>query len=676
MAEDDAPSDRVPRRRVSLALSRVYLALTSSSRLSLAQQVRLGLAGYALILVILVAFGISGTSSGVLYHQFYAGTDPHLLLGSPQPIRSDEWLVVSPLTVSQVQQGLPRTSGVFPGGLDTSIVWDLPYREWSVLLRPHMWGFFFLPLDNAFAFKWWLPFVVLAGSVYVFLCLLWRRPFASFAVAGAFVASPFFQWWFGAGSFWVPACAVWASVATIVMLRSDRAWVRWALGGSVAYLVAVAAVGLYPPFLIPCIFPALGFCLGWLFTRSEPALPWSARLRRLLPLGVGGAIATAVLLVFMKTRASSVDAVMSTVYPGHRLYPTGVSGAVAWRSLYAGVFGMGLRAPDLSGFAVNASEGSSFIFLGLYLLPSAAWLVWSRWRRGRGVDWTLVGTTVSLALLFAFIYVPGWDAVAHLLYLDRTTAPRIVIGLGLNSILLLGLIVSRLREEPGRIPLWTTIAAVVAVLVQHAAIYYTISRHMPAVLAVCIGWPLLIAALAVAIGYFSRGRMAIPGVLVAIVGIAVGGWVNPFYRGVLDLRETPIGHEIESVNDASPGAWVAVSGIGTTAVLRETGVVAYSGVQAWPSTVMWNELDPDGSDVTAWNRYAHVNWTTDPAAPEIALVAGDVVHVRFDSCGSFAQHYLQYVLSDTPVGQACVRPVATVPEGPTTFYVYQLVPSR
>jgi len=55
----------------------------------------------------LVAFGISGTSSGVLYGQFFRGHDPQLLLGSPRPIRSDEWLVAGPLTVAQVQEGLP-----------------------------------------------------------------------------------------------------------------------------------------------------------------------------------------------------------------------------------------------------------------------------------------------------------------------------------------------------------------------------------------------------------------------------------------------------------------------------------------------------------------------------------------------------------------------------------------
>lgn len=363
----------------------------------------------------------------------------------------------------------------------------------------------------------------------------------------------------------------------------------------------------------------------------------------------------------------------STVYPGQRLYQTGQSASFMWQSMYAGVFGMGLRAKDLTGFATNASEGSSFIFLGVYLLPSVLWLLWSRWRRGRGVDWVLVGTTCSLALLFAYIYLPGWDRVAHLLLLDRTTIPRIIIGIGLNSILLLGLIVARLREAESRIPLWTTVAAVGAVLLNHAAVYYSLSRIGPGALAVSIGWPVLIAMLAVVIGLFSRGRTTAPGILVAVVAIAVGGWVNPFYQGVLDLRQTAIGQEIESVNASAPGAWVSVSGFGSAAVLRETGVEAYSGDQAWPSKKMWDAIDPDHSDESVWNRYAHVNWTADPSIPAIGLVAADIVQLRFDSCNAFAQGSVRYVLSDKPVEQQCLAPVATVPEPAATYYVYRVV---
>ena len=362
---------------------------------------------------------------------------------------------------------------------------------------------------------------------------------------------------------------------------------------------------------------------------------------------------------------------MSTVYPGHRLSAPGGSAGFGLY-MYAGVFGEGLRSSDLTGFAPNASEASSFIFLGLYLLPSAAWLVWSRWRRRGEVDWAIVGTSTGLALLFAFIYLPGWGAIAHLLFLDRTALPRIVIGIGVGSILLLGLIVQRLRELESLPPWWCTWAAVGVVLLNHAVLYRLLSQNAPATLAASVGWPALVIALAIAVGLFSRGRLTVPSVLVAIVALVVGGMVNPLYKGVLDLRSTAIGREIERTNESAPGTWVSVSGIGSTAVLRETGVEALSGVQAWPSRQMWAKIDPDGSSESIWNRYAHVDWTTDAAAPAISLVQTDLVQVRLDSCNSVAQENIAYVLSDKVVDQPCLELEGSAPGGDRTYYIYRV----
>lgn len=656
--------------------ARVASHLARPSRLPVRRQIALGLGSLAVVFAALVALRISGSSMGVLYSQFFGGADPHLLAGRPWPIRSDEWLVSTPLTVSQVDQGLPRFNGVLPGGFDASIVWDLPTRDWSVLLRPHMWGFFALPLDYAFAFRWWLPFFVTAAAVFTLVCLLWRRPFAALAVAGAFVISPFFQWWFGAGSFWPPAAAATACGAMVVLLRSHRPWERWVAAGLTGYFVAVAVIALYPPYLIPCIFPAVAFCIGWFATRSSFAGSWPRRWRRLVPLGVAAAAAGLVVVAFLVTHHAAVDAVNGTVYPGSRRVPTGQSVGFPWTAMYAGVFASALHG-DVRGFAPNASEGSSFLLLGLYLLASAAWLIRSRWRRLREIDWAIVATVASLVLMLAFTYVPGWDAVAHVLLLDRVNMPRIVVGFGTVSIVLLALVVGRLREDGQlRIPWWTTAAAVVLVLANHLVVWHRVRTAAPAVLANALLWVPMLVLLALALALFSRGRATVPAVLVAVVGLVVAGWVNPLYQGVLDLRATDVGRAIEQTEAREPGGWVAIGSLGATAVLRETGVEAYSGVQGWPTGEMWDELDPDGRDRPIWDRYAHVNWTADPAAAPIALVQADVVQVRLDSCDPFAQRHLAHVLSQQPLDQACLLQVQTVPQGPATYYLYDVVPAR
>jgi len=650
-----------------------YRRWTRPSRVPLLRQVAYGLAGYAVMFAGLVALRINGSSMGLLYSQFFSGADPHLLAGTERPIRSDEWLVANPLIISQVKQGLPRMSEVLPGGFDASIVWDLPTRDWSVLLRPHEWGFFVLPLDYAYAFRWWLPLFVAAAAVFVLACLLWRRTIASWLVAGAFVVSPFFQWWFGSGSFWPPAAAAAAAGAMVVLLRAPRRWMRWAAAAVAGYLVAVAVIALYPPYLIPCFYPAIGFCVGWFATRSSTELAWSARWRRLIPLGVAAVAAGVAAGAFLLTHAAAVNAVTSTVYPGQRLTPPGRADEFPWTPMYAGVFSSALRG-IVTGFAANASEGSSFIFFGLYLVASAGWLVWRQWRRRREMDWALVGVLASFALLAAYTYVPGWGPLAHLLLLDRVEMPRIVIGYGVASIILLVLVVGRLRTDPpGRIPWWTTAVAVLLVVGNHLAVWHRVRTAAPLVLVTALWWIPALVLLALATAMFSRGRATVPALLSAIVGLVAAGWVNPVYQGVLDLRSTDIGQAIERTDAQAPGAWVAVGGLGATSVLRETGVESYSGVQAWPTASMWDALDPDKSDLTTWDRYAHVNWVADLGAPPITLAHLDVVQVRLDSCDTFAQTHLSHVLSEGPAAQPCLAERARIPSGGVTYYIYDVV---
>src|SRR6478609_3081896 len=75
------------------------------------------------VLIILTACKISGTSSGTYHQNFYGSTskDPDLLFGSPKAIRSDEWLVGTQLIISQSRQGFPRVNMDLGAGQDLSL---------------------------------------------------------------------------------------------------------------------------------------------------------------------------------------------------------------------------------------------------------------------------------------------------------------------------------------------------------------------------------------------------------------------------------------------------------------------------------------------------------------------------------------------------------------------------
>ena len=113
-------------------------------------------------------------------------------------------------------------------------------------------------------------------------------------------------------------------------------------------------------------------------------------------------------------------------------------------------FALALKAGGWLG--TNSSEASTFFFVGIFLLPVVVWLL-VKWRRTMAFPWMLVGASVSTLVILAFIFVPGWDGLAHLLFLDRTIPNRLRIGIGFASLVIMVILIRELSRDrrPGRI---------------------------------------------------------------------------------------------------------------------------------------------------------------------------------------------------------------------------------
>ncbi|GCE77700.1 DUF7657 domain-containing protein [Cellulomonas biazotea] len=631
-------------------------------------------AAVLLALVTLVSLGISGSSSGVVHDWFETGADPDLLLLKPQAIRSDEWIVQTVWTVSQVEEGLPLRNEAMPGGVDMSMLWEVPYAEWSAAFRPHNLGFFFLPLDNAFALKWWLPGAALAVACSMFLTSLWpRRPGSAALVSVGFFVAPFFQWWYLPQTLWPAAWALLLMTGVIWVSSGASRGHRWTWAAVVGYVSVTAALGIYAPFLVPSAYVAAFFALGWVL-RRDADVPVTTRLRRLLPLGVAAAAAAAVMVVFLLTRWDTVTAFLETVYPGQRLTEAGAGlDDPDKEASFAGAFGLALRDGSSYGLRPNASEASTFVFVGAFLAAVGIWLLVRQRRRRLPLDRTILYPLICGVVLVAFLYVPGWDVVAHLLLLDRVTPGRMLIGLGLLSIVLIGVTVRALDAEDLRAPWWLAGGLGAVVVVAHLVLWRVLSDR-PAVLAAAGPWIVIVLAFALSVVLFARRRVAAAAGLFLLVSGVVGGWVNPLYRGVFDLRETDVAQAVEAQDEENPGRWIGVGDAMVGPILTETGVDGFNAFQGAPNAEMWSELDPSGRYELNWNRFANVGWSVDPDQPRIWNPAGDQIRVSFDSCAPFEQSIAENVLSDRPIDQPCLELQSTVQAPLATYHLYTITP--
>lgn len=633
----------------------------------------------ALIFITIVSLGFTGSSTGVLQQYFSTQPDPQLVAGTPRPIRSDEWYVQTSWTISQVEQGLPIRNASFPGGMDATVQHDLPSRDWSMIFRPHLWGFLALPLANAMAVKWWLPMFALIAAAYFFtVTMLPRRPLTAILLSMGFVLQPFFAWWYLSITFWPAVWALLTSATAIWLVRMRRRGPRIALCVLTAFLTVTMAMGIYVPFMVPAVLAVLAFVVGIVFSGDggieiRPA----KRALRQVPLLAAGCAAGGVLAIWLATRWDTIVGFTSTVYPGARVT---LPGRAHLRDALGLVSAPVQRSLDLTNGAPlddNQSEASTFFLVGFFLIAAIIWLLVTKRVDGRRrVDWLLLAPLIASAVLVAYLFVPGWHFLSRLLLLDLTTYSRARLGFALLSFLVVVVVIRRLEERRAEARLLprAAFAATVAVSIAGVAapILYLARLNSPLVVS-ARSWIIIGVLMVVAVAGAASRAPVVGALAYAVSGFLLVANVNPVYRGVFDLNDTKLVRTMKSVESRDPGRWVGVgaSAVPTTALVQ-AGLRSFSGFQSTPSERMWEEIDPDNKYEKRWNRLANVSWVAGRGAPIPRNPAPDQIRMQFDSCAAFAQREVSWVLSDKPLRQPCLSTPLIVREGPSIFQIYHV----
>jgi hypothetical protein len=316
------------------------------------------------------------------------------------------------------------------------------------------------------------------------------------------------------------------------------------------------------------------------------------------------------------------------------------------------------------------------ILLALFLIPGLVYFLVTKRRAGSGVNWLIVSVLAVDLLLLAYLFVPGWDAVAHLLFLDRVPLQRIWIAFVVLLPVTFVIIVREVEASERRVNLWLPVGTVLGVLALHGFLLWRILTVSPEIMQISPLWPLALAGIvaACALTYLRRAAPA-AALALFVSSLVIAGNVNPLYVGAFDLRSTATGKAVSAVESQATGTWLGVGSQEVMALLMESGVEAYNGVQMYPPDELWEEVDPDGDYEDAWNRLGHIQWAFGSGEPRITSPQVDVIRGTFDACSDFAQENVDYVLSDqvAPEG-SCLSPISTITEANLTFQIFEVVP--
>lgn len=585
--------------------------------------------GASVIVVFFIFVGLGFTGSSFkfgLSQAPYVKADMLNVTGQNQGIRSDEWLVLTPLAVAQFNHH-PANPVVNTNhgedGQNMLIVGMTGVPVWhiSAIAKPATWGYFLFDLKRALAWNWLFPvfscLIALWAAIAIMLPGNWK---ASFLISLLFSSTPYVVAW----SNW-PAYAVFFPSLIFVcansILRTDNILKKMLLGALLGITFAGFVFVLYPPWQVSLAYIFMALTIG-IVIRDK--LYKNFNLSVISSLIISVAVATAILAFWWFDARTAIQSMEDTVYPGQRT--TVVGGTMSIPTLLRGFTNI-ITLQQLDSPFSNQSEIASFPYL---LLP-LAFLFFLR-----AVQKSLTALEISLAVaisfitFFMFIGIPT-DVAKYSLW-GRVPANRADLALGLASLLLSGLLLTsggRCTTTKNTVKIFSVIVSVLWSYVVYKAIgdlNDTIVAGFNANLMVAL--VILVATL----GYFlSTGNFK------AFVFLSLGLSTST------TLAFNPINiapHNVVSTfsnNSSVPlenQRVLVLENMTPAMYLVASGVHVVNGIFYYPQKSLWTRLDPSGKESDTYNRYQHLSYSSEDAVSpkhfSLETPRPDVVKVKVD----------------------------------------------
>ena len=629
-------------------------------------------------LVTLTFLRISGSSVGIYSILNGYSKDSSAILGSPRGVRSDEWLVNTQMTVAQANNGFKRINANIGNGQDMSLIYDVPYKDWSAVFKPQNLAFFVMPLENAFAFKWWFLGLILVASCYL-LCLelFPTKILRSVLVASLVGLSPMVFWWYQSITILSLAYSFLIILLALRFLKTKSSKTRLGYSVALSYTLVCFGLLLYPPFQIPCLIAVIVFLIAWILDNY----PGRAKLRSVLALWPYLIFIITLIVVvgglFYSTRKDIIRTIEHTAYPGSRIITSGgPTPLLSFSSFLSPNLEYDNKAA--SGYLGNQSEASNFLFIAPYLIIPSLFLIIRQRREAKKTLWGLLSINVLILffLIRMYLVTPSWvEPIYRILLLDKVPNTRLLLGLGFAGVLQLILIMKTFDEvslKKREVRIVATVGALSSLVVMLGVGVYTM-HHFPVFIASFS--KVLVFSLWIFLGIFLilQKRFAF-GISVLILFSVLSVYrVDPLYRGLAPLTKSPITQAIQSYPNT--GRWIVLN----DRLLINFPIVSdrhsLSSVYFYPQLKLWEQLDKSKEYDFVYNRFAHVVFSDDPGmtAP-FTLKYADNFLVKFDPCGQFLQTNAKYVLSPKKISQQCVDFKQSIDLPGRQLYIYEIKP--
>ena len=558
--------------------------------------------------ILFLAIGITGSSFSIGLSQapFVKG-DGINVSGLDQGIRSDEWLVLTPLAVAQFNHVPPNpvvNTNHGEDGQNMLIVGmtGVPVAHISEISKPATWGYFLFDLKRALSWNWLFPIFGCLLALWAVICIIlpnnWK---ASFLLSLLFSSAPYVVAW----SNW-PAYAVFFPSLIFIclnsILRTEKTLTKLCLGVLAGITFAGFVFVLYPPWQVSLAYIFIALTVG-VVLRDKLLHRFNAATA--ISLIIATLIAGSILLSWWTDAKTAIEAMENTVYPGQRT--TVVGGTMSLPMLLRGFTNV-ITLYELQSPYSNKSEIASFNYL---LLPLAFLFL----LKARQKSLTAVEISLAVAILFiiVFMFVGIPTSIAKFSLWGRVPANRADLALGLATLLLSGLLMQAKIKTAGNQNL-TKIVAVIVTLTWAIISYKAIGGLDDTIIRdLNINIMIALFITIMTLGYFlSTSNFKGFVYLSLAVSTATTLTFNPINIAPNDIKTTT------SLITSKQSRVLVLDNMTPAMYLVASGTPVANGIFYYPQQSIWHRLDPNGSNSDTYNRYQHLIYSVDNTAPTLS----------------------------------------------------------
>ena len=555
------------------------------------------------VFVYLVIGQYHGSSIGYLSSlltEHEEGYEQTTLLGINQGLRGDEWAVWTPFKIAQTQNEFEfYNNNLMLEGCDTMVAGKLPSYDMMSITRQKNWGYFFLPLENAFSFEWWSCLFLIFLSGIDFMYEITERKKISVLYAVILIFSPPIQWW---NSLWVIIYSgQYFLVALSRFLKSKK------IGTKIGYtlLASISAISyifdLYPAWMVPFayVFLIIGIWILWR-NRDTGLLKKSNIFAYVFVFAICAIFAVR----FLMLSTNAMVTQMSTNYPG-----SGQWVKVPYDMPMLQIINFFMGFGNYSEFLNNCEISQ---FYGLFVWSLVLWIFWIHKKKKSEAMYLITALVICAICFLYFMYGPRLDLLYKVTLLSFTYPRRVYTAFGYCTLLVLFMIISETKKvdtissEMAK-KLSGSIVAIVIVLMLFNETLMSYFEVSPIVACFSI----LLVEIWGFIGYtiLTAKRRDMGMILYVILTVMSTICVNPINRGLEDFTESTLIQAVCEIEESNEDEmrWMVDGNTTIANIISACGVKRTTGTYIYPDYPMMQIIDPDCKYENEWNRYAHIN---------------------------------------------------------------------